>query len=324
MQLVQVSGKSKETNTENPCKDNRGSRSSSNAVHGLAQFRKDVVDHVASTRVLVSSPLDVLLALDGFFVKVFANLVDSSVVVVVVVVSIVVVVIVVVVGSARDASRGNQWLGGERVSVVVLFVSSLWCVLGTSSIRENSGVDTRGSTVCSSVVHLVTATVVVVVLVSVFNGLTFGEFVHFLLFLLFDTVGHPLFSETSVQAIVVIVLVVVVSIVVVGVGVVILVLVTILAAAFANFCVVLAFVFTRFLQGFLVSFDEFSHLNNVLSAMAARSTAVVRAKLELGNHVASESFISLEHGDGSATIELERGSSNPRTNFKGCKGKKKK
>ena len=74
VQLVQVSGKSKETNTENPCKDNRGSRSSSNAVHGLAQFRKDVVDHVASTRVLVSSPLDVLLALDGFFVRLLADL----------------------------------------------------------------------------------------------------------------------------------------------------------------------------------------------------------------------------------------------------------
>jgi hypothetical protein len=190
-------------------------------------------------------------------------------------------------------------------------------VLGASGISEDSGVHTRRSTVCSGVVHLVVAAVVVVVVfVSLFDRSAFTEFVKvhlFLLVLIFDTLGVTLFGKARVQAVLVVVLVVVVVIVVVVVSViVVLVLVTVLAVVLADFLVGLAFVLLSFLQSFLVSFDEVSHLNNILSTVAARSTAIAWANLELGNHVASESFISLEHRDGGATIELEGGTANPR------------
>jgi hypothetical protein len=322
VQLVQVSSKGKETDTENPSKDSGSRRTSSKVVHGLAQLRNDVVDHVASTLVLVGG-LDAALALDGFLVKSHANLGDfisvvvvSIVVVVVVSIVVVVVIVIVALGLAGQASGRSQWLGGERVSVVVLFVRSLWCVLGASGISEDSSVDTRRGTVGSGVVHLVVAVVVVVVVLSFFNGTTFAEFVKVhLITILLHTVGQSLFLKTRVQAILVIVLVVsiVVVVVVVSAVVVVLVVVTaVLAAVFAAFLGVLAFVFARFLQGFLVGLDEFSHLDNVFSTVAARTAAVVGAKLELDNHVASESFISLEHGDGSAAIEFESGISHPR------------
>ena len=109
VQLVQVSSEGKESNTEDPCKDCCKVRTS-NVVHGLAQLWDNVMNHVTSTRVLVLG-IDVFLAFDRFFVKLFANLGNSLVVVVVIVVvvvsivvfSIVVVVFLVVVCSARQA-----------------------------------------------------------------------------------------------------------------------------------------------------------------------------------------------------------------------------
>ena len=111
VQLVQVSSEGKESNTEDPC-ENCCEVRTSNVVHGLAQLWDDVMNHVTSTRVLVLG-IDVFLAFDRFFVKLFANLGNSLVVVVVVVIvvvvvsivvfSIVVVVFLVVVCSARQA-----------------------------------------------------------------------------------------------------------------------------------------------------------------------------------------------------------------------------
>jgi len=328
VQVEHVSGKAKETNSENPGEE-WGDRGGSDVVHSLAQLRDDGMDHFTSTGVNVGG-LDVLLAPNSLFVKVSAKLRDSSVVVVVVVVIIVVVSVVVVVDEgARHGSGGNQRLSGEGVSVVHLFVSSLGSVLGAGRISEDSSVDTRRSAVSSSVVNsvVVVAVGIVVLVVSAFffvHGLTFGELVEFLFTFFFGAVVVSLLRKTGVDAVlfvvavVLVILVVVVVVVVVVVGVIIVVVLlavvvvvvgSVLAAVFANLRIVLAFVFARFLQGVLVSFDELSHLNNVLSSVAARS---VGAKLELGNQVGSESFFALEHGDGSATIELEVSSANPR------------
>ena len=328
VQFEHVSGKGKETNSENPGEE-RGSRRRSDVVHGLAQLRDDGVDHFTSTGVGVGG-LDVLLALDSLFVKVSAKLRDSSAVVVVIVVVVIIVSVVVVVDvGARHGGGRNQRLSGEGVSVVHLLVSSLGGMLGAGRISEDSGVDTRRSAVSSSVVNSVVAVavVIVVLVVSSFffvHGLTFGELVEFLVTFFFGAVVVSLLRKTGVDAVlfvvavvlVVVVVFVVVVVVVVGVvvvvvllAVVVVVVSSVLAVGFANFRIVLAFVFARFLQSVLVSFDELSHLNNVLSSVAARS---VGAKLELGNQVGSESFIALEHRDGSATIELEVSSANPR------------
>ncbi len=321
VQVEQVSGEGKETNSENPGKE-RGNRRRSDVVHGLAQLRDDRVDHFTSTCVSVGG-LDVLLALDSLFVKLFANLGNSAVVVIVV--SVVVVVIVVLCG-ARQSFRGNQWLSRERVSVVHLFVGSLRSMLGACSISEDSSVDTRRSAVSSSVVLDVVAVVVVVVLVLVIlsHRLALGEFFEFLFSFFFRAVVISSLRKTCVLAVFFVVFAVVVSVVVVllvTVGVVVVLVVftvgvvvvaSVLAAVFADLLLVLAFILTRFLQGFLVSLDEFSHLNNVFSTVAARS---VGAKLELGNQVSSKSFFALEHRDGSTTIKLEGCIGHPRANI---------
>ena len=305
MQSVQVCSKTEETETEDPGKDGRCSRLSLKVFHGLAQLGDDLVDHFASAGVGVSR-LDVLLALDGLFVKFGANFADSSGV----------ISVVIVVRSAGDAVVRNQRLGGERVSVVVLFVSSLWCLLGASGISENSSVDTRGSAVSSSVEDFVAASVVVV-LVFFVHGSAFAEFLHvnFLLCvvaLVLNAKGGSLGSKAGVQAIVVVVTVTA------GIA---RVVDTVLAVVLACFFVGLAFVFLSFLNGLLVSFDEVSQLDNVFSASSARSTAVAWADLELGDHVGAESFFSLEHGDGFTPFELERATADPGANRRVSKRK---
>mmetsp|Transcript_23042 Transcript_23042/g.51325 ORF Transcript_23042/g.51325 Transcript_23042/m.51325 type:complete len:257 (-) Transcript_23042:52-822(-) len=206
-------------------------------------------------------------------------------------------------------------------------------MFGTCRIREYSGINTRRSTVRSSVVLLVVTVVVVVLVVVVvvsfpFQWLTFGKFVEFLFsFLVFHAVIQSLLREASVHTVVIVVLVlvivlvvvvtiiavlVVVSVVTICVVVLVLVVVTIFAVVLTSFRRGFAFVLTRFLQGILIGLDELSHLNDVLSGVVTRFTTVVWAKLELRDHVASETLVSLERGDGGATIKFERGASDPR------------
>ena len=210
-------------------------------------------------------------------------------------------------------------------------------MLSASRISEDSCVNTGTGTVRSNVVLLVVAIVVVaIVFLPLTKRLAFGEFVEFLLFLSFllNTVGKTLVREARILAVFFVVVVVVtvisvlvvvgftVTIVVLAVTIVVLVLVTtvlvlttVLATVLARFLGSLTFVLTRFLQSILVGLDEFSHLDNVFSTITAGAAAFVRAKLELGNEVASETFFSLKHRDRSATIKLESGTSNPVTNL---------
>jgi len=95
VQSENVSRKSEEANTEHPSEDS-SNRRRSNVLHRLAQLGNDVVNHFASTNILVRG-LDVRFAFHGFFVKVFANFRNSVVVVVVSIVVVVVSIVVVVV-----------------------------------------------------------------------------------------------------------------------------------------------------------------------------------------------------------------------------------
>jgi len=200
-------------------------------------------------------------------------------------------------------------------------------MLGASRIRKDAGVNTRRSAVGSNVVLLVVAIVVVVVLVVLSSffaqRLALGEFIHISVFLLvisFNTVIQSLLGKTCVQAIFIVVLVVVVVLVVAivvvvvvvsCVGIVVLVVVPVFAVVLAHLAGVLTFVLTRFSNGLLVCLDELSHLNNVLSPVVARAAAVVRAKLELGNEVASKAFFAFKHRNRSASIKLEGGVGDP-------------
>jgi len=95
VQCVKVSSKTKETDTEDP-RESSGNIGGANVIHGLVQLRKDIVDHFASSCVLVRRPLNVGLALQSFFVKRFANLGNLVAIVVVAIVVVVSIVIIIV------------------------------------------------------------------------------------------------------------------------------------------------------------------------------------------------------------------------------------
>jgi hypothetical protein len=175
----------------------------------------------------------------------------------------------------------NHWFTGKSVSVVQLFVGSRGGKLCASRVSENSGENSLGIAVGTSVVDLRVSVVisivvvVVVIIIILVHGSAFSKLVHVDVVLVVVVVFLCAVSKSLVdQALVGAVLVVV------GVGIIIVPGVHVLSSRALVLTGVLGGFASRFvggLLGLLVGLDKLAHVNNIFSSVGA---AINRSKLD--------------------------------------------